>query len=97
MALSGAKAKQLAMVASSVEVLGIIGLCKDMGMSIGGKMLVDSSAALGISNRVGTGEVRHLRIQALWVQEVRSTRRLVYKKVLGTLSPPDVLTEHVPE
>ena len=42
------------------------------------------------------GKVRHLKIQALWVQEVRSTGRLSYKKALGTLNPSDILTKHVP-
>ena len=84
------------MVATSAEVMGVLGLCKDVGMNMQGEILADSSAALGISNRTGMGKVRHLRIQALWVQEVRSTGRLSYKKVLGTLNPSDILTKHVP-
>ena len=95
-ALSSAEAELHAMVAASAETLGVIGLCEDLGMRMMGEILADSSAALGISNRTGVGKVRHLRIQALWVQEVRSTGRLGYKKVLGTLNPSDVLTKHVP-
>ena len=95
-ALSSAEAELHAMVAASAEVLGIIGLAQDLGMQLKGEILADSSAALGISNRSGSGKVRHLRIQALWVQEVRSTGRLGYKKVLGTLNPSDILTKHVP-
>ena len=95
-ALSSAEAELHAMVAASAEVLGIIGLLDDVGMKLTGEILADSSAALGISNRAGVGKVRHLRIQALWVQEVRSTGRLGYKKVLGTLNPSDILTKHVP-
>ena len=95
-ALSSAEAELHAMVAASAEVMGVIGLCSDLGMHMQGEILADSSAALGISNRSGIGKVRHLRIQALWVQEVRSTGRLGYKKVLGTLNPSDILTKHVP-
>ena len=95
-ALSSAEAELHAMVAASAEVMGIIGLFNDVGVRMEGEVLADSSAALGISNRAGVGKVRHLRIQALWVQEVRSTGRLGYKKVLGTLNPADVLTKHVP-
>ena len=80
MALSSAEAELHAMVAASAETLGVIGLCEDLGMRMMGEILADSSAALGISNRTGVGKVRHLRIQALWVQEVRSTGRLGYKK-----------------
>ena len=95
-ALSSAEAELHAMVATSAEVMGVLGLCKDVGMNMQGEILADSSAALGISSRTGMGKVRHLRIQALWVQEVRSTGRLSYKKVLGKLKPSDILTMHVP-
>ena len=95
-ALSSAEAELHAMVAASAEVMGVIGLCADVGLDMKGEVLADSSAALGISNRTGVGKVRHLRIQALWVQEVRSTGRLGYKKVLGTMNPSDICTKHVP-
>ena len=95
-ALSSAEAELHAAVATSAEVLGVIALCQDLGVKVGGEVNVDSSAALGIAHRSGYGKVRHLRIQSLWVQEVRSTGRLAYKKVLGTLNPSDVLTKHVP-
>ena len=67
-----------------------------MGITIQGDVYADSSAALGITQRTGNGKVRHLRVQALWVQEVRSTGRLGYKKILGILNPADILTKHVP-
>lgn len=96
-ALSSAEAELHAMVAASAEILGLIALCKDMGIEVGGEVYADSSAALGIVQRTGNGKVRHLRVQALWVQEVRCSRRLGYKKVLGTRNPADVLTKHVPK
>ena len=46
-ALSSAEAELHAMVAASAEVLGIIGLCRDIGMQMTGEILADSSAALG--------------------------------------------------
>ena len=95
-ALSSAEAELHAMVAASAEALGIIALCKDMGMVIEGEVYADSSAALGIAQRSGQGKTRHLKVQALWVQEIRCNRRLAYKKVLGTRNPADVLTKHVP-
>jgi hypothetical protein len=96
-ALSSAEAELHAMVAASAETLGVIGLCKDMGLAMEGEVYADSSAALGITQRLGNGKVRHLRVQALWVQEVRCTRRLGYKKVLGSRNPADILTKHVPK
>ena len=83
------------MVAASAETLGLIGLCRDMGLRMEGEIYCDSSAALGIAQRLGTGKLRHVRIQALWVQEVRCTKRLRYRKVLGTKNPADALTKHI--
>ena len=95
-ALSSAEAELHAMVAASAETIGLINLCKDMGLKLEGEVYADSSAAIGIAQRNGCGKVRHLRVQALWVQEVRSTGRLGYRKVLGSRNPADVLTKHVP-
>ena len=94
-ALSSAEAELHAMVAASAETLGLITLCKDLGMVVEGDIYVDSSAALGISLRTGIGKMRHVNVQALWVQEVRCNRRLRYHKVLGTRNPSDILTKHV--
>ena len=95
-ALSSAEAELHAMVAASAETLGVAKLCRDLGMEVQGEVYADSSAALGIAQRSGQGKLRHLRVQALWVQEVRCTRRLKYKKVLGSRNPADLLTKHVP-
>ena len=94
-ALSSAEAELHAMVAASAETLGIVSLNKDMGIDSIGEVYADSSAALGIAQRQGMGKVRHVRTQALWVQEVRATGRLSYKKVLGSRNPSDILTKHV--
>ena len=85
------------MVAASAETIGVVGLCKDMGIGIEGEVYADSNAAIGIAQRSGKGKVRHLRVQALWVQEVRCSGRLTYKKVLGSRNPADILTKHVPK
>ena len=34
-------------------------------------------------------------MQALWVQEVRCSKRLKYLKVLGSKNPADALTKHI--
>ena len=83
-ALSSAEAELYAMVAASAESLAIIAYAKDLGNKMTGEVYVDSSAALGISQRCGIDKVRHLRTQGLWVQEARLTGRLAYRKVLGS-------------
>ena len=57
MALSSAEAELHAMVAASAEVMGITGLLGDVGIDAKGEIYADSSAALGITNRIGTGKV----------------------------------------
>ena len=95
-ALSSAEAELYAMVVASQESLAISSYCRDLGRKLSGEVFTDSAAALGISQRAGIGKVRHLRTQGLWVQEVRVSGRLQYRKVLGTKNPSDVLTKHVP-
>ena len=58
-------------------------------------MYCDSAVALGITNRAGIGKVRHLRTQGLWVQEVRASGRITYRKVLGEKNPADLPTKHL--
>ena len=48
-ALSSAEAELYAMVAASAETLAIIAYATDLGISLGGEVYADSSAALGIS------------------------------------------------
>ena len=92
-ALSSAEAELHALVAASAETLGITALMADMGLDVGGEVFSDSSAALGIAQRQGIGKLRHVRTQALWVQEARAEGRLRYKNVLGSRNPADALTK----
>ena len=94
-ALSSAEAELHAMVAASAECLGVSALLKDMGKSVAGDIYSDSSAALGIAQRQGIGKLRHVRTQALWVQEVRAEGRLGYHKVLGSRNPSDAMTKYM--
>jgi hypothetical protein len=48
-ALSSAEAELYAMVAASAETLAIIAYAADLGISLGGEVYADSSAALGIT------------------------------------------------
>ena len=94
-ALSSAEAELYAAVAASAEAIALVVYCKDLGMDMEAELYCDSSAALGIAHRAGIGKVRHLRTQGLWVQEVRISGRVKYKKVLGAKNPADLLTKHM--
>ena len=95
LALSSAEAETYGMVACSAELLGIQACAKDMGMDLEGVVYADASAALGIVQRRGVGKVRHIRTQALWLQEAHATKRLGYEKIDGARNPSDLMTKHL--
>lgn len=94
-ALSSAEAELYAMVAASAESIAVQAYTSDLGLKLNSELCADSSAALGIAKRAGIGKVRHLRTQGLWIQEVRISGRIVYKKVLGEKNPSDLLTKYM--
>eukprot|EP00973_Karenia_brevis_P042827 5928207-Karenia_brevis.AAC.1 len=55
----------------------------DLGDKMRVIMMADASAALGIISRKGLGKVRHLDTLHLWIQEVKATREMEFKKVDG--------------
>ena len=57
--------------------------------------MCDSSAALGVIERKGVGEIRHLDVGKLWIQELREEGGVTIKKVKGTANPADQLTKHL--
>ena len=94
-ALSSAEAELYAMVGASAETIAVAAYAADLGISLDCELYCDSAAALGISQRAGIGKVRHLRTQGMWVQEVRVSGRIIYKKILGSKNPADLLTKHM--
>ena len=66
---------------------------KDWGRNKGGTLYADSTAALGIAKRKGSGQLRHININTLWVQEVHDRDGVTYRKVLGTENPADLMTK----
>ena len=94
-ALSSAEAELYAMVAATAETLALQAYARDLGWELKAELYADSSAALGIAKRAGIGKVRHLRTQSLWVQEVRTSGRLTYNKILGEKNPADMCTKYL--
>ena len=58
-------------------------------------MHVDLSAALALAVRKGCGELRHIRVGQLWVQEVAENEELRFQKVKGEQNPADINTKHL--
>ena len=67
--LSSAEAELTAMVKASCETLGILNMTRDFGKGYKGAIHADSSAALGICKRKGSGKLRHISVGLLWIQE----------------------------
>ena len=58
------------------------------------EVLTDSSANLGMHNRVGLGRVRHLDVKWLWTQEAVQSGRFSLKKVSTDRNVSDLTTKH---
>ena len=93
--LSSGEAELVSAVKMSTEIIGLIQLFKDWGMSLEGKVLTDSAAALGIVRRKGNGKQRHIRVGTLWIQEKEERGELKYEKVKGEKNPGDLMTKGV--
>ena len=59
------------------------------------KINSDASAAIGISNRIGTGKVRHIEVTQLWLQEKVSKKVITLEKVGTDENLADALTKGV--
>ena len=80
-ATSSGEAELAAMVKASTELIGVLQLLSDWGLTYAGHVFVDSGAALGVVGRRGYGKLRHVRVGNLWVQEKRETGELVYDEM----------------
>ena len=96
-ALSSAEAETYALVTASCETLGLQSCAADLGIYVKSDLYTDASAALGIVQRAGLGKVRHIRTQALWLQECRKEERIKFTKIPGEEYPADAGTKHMTE
>ena len=95
-AFSSGEAEFHAMVEAVLRGKGVISLMREVGfgeVESTVNVATDSSAALGIANRVGLGKVRHLDVQLLWIQQQQLRDRLTFVKIPGVKNPADVLTK----
>jgi hypothetical protein len=93
--LSSAEAELVAMCKLAAELLGVLSMLKDLGEEKTGSVLADSTAALAIADRKGSGKLRHINIGLLWIQEKAHREQLVFAKVLGTENPSDMMTKNL--
>ena len=94
-ALSSGEAEFNAAVKAIGNVLGTQAYAEDLGATLGCRLGVDSSAAIGMLKRTGLGKVRHLATPLLWVQAVVAKGRCEVSKEKGTSNPADLGTKYL--
>ena len=67
-ALSSGEAELNASLKGGAELLGLNELLKDWGVQKNLVIEGDSSACKGTLNRIGSGRVKHITTQYLWIQ-----------------------------
>ena len=69
--LSSAESELTGAVKATAEGMGMLALMRDFGMKTRAVVAMDASAALGIVGRQGLGQIRHLDVNKLWLQQRR--------------------------
>ena len=59
------------------------------------QILSDASAAIGIASRRGTGKVRHIEVNQLWMQDKVMRGSIELTKIGTGSNMADALTKHV--
>ena len=68
-------------------------MAADWGIKASMKVRSDSSAAIGISNRLGLGPMRHLSVRHLWVQDKVKNKEIQLEKQDGKKNVADFGTK----
>ena len=93
--LSSAEAELVAMTKAAAETLGIINMTRGLGYNMKGVVYADSSAALAIADRKGSGKFRHINIRMLWIQEKQQRCDIELRKVDGNTNTADLYTKYL--
>ena len=60
--LSSGEVELVAAVKMSAELIGMLQLLEDWGVKMEARVFVDSTAAIGATQRKGNGRLRHVRV-----------------------------------
>ena len=71
-------------------------LMADFGMKAKLCLHMDASAAIGVMQRRGVGNIRHLDVSAMWHQEKQLEHMMKVRKVHGLADAGDLMTTNVP-
>ena len=91
-ALSSCEAELNAALKGAVEGLNVQRLAAPLGDRLTLELRTDASTSRGVILRQGVGEVRHLHVKQLWLQEVVAAWELSIVKILRVENCADALT-----
>ena len=92
-ALSTGEAELGATTKGAAEGEGVLSILRDFGLDAKPRLLSDASAAIGITQRLGLGKVRHLSVQDLWIQQKVRQGEIEVQKLPGEVNPSDLMTK----
>ena len=93
LALSTGEAELGATARGAAEAEGVASILRDFHISANIHLKSDASAAVGITQRLGLGKVRHLSVGDLWIQQKVRRGELQVSKLPGIHNPADLLTK----
>ena len=93
-ALSSGEAELYGIVKACTEGLGVVSLSQELGRKTMLHVLTDSSAAKGTVLRTGTGRLKHVQLNQLWVQERAAAGDFDICKVGRERNVADLMTHH---
>jgi hypothetical protein len=96
-ALSSGEAELNALVSGMTEAMGVCSLSGDWNSSVPIVCFCDSSAARGISHRIGVGKMKHLQVRQLWVQEQVKLQRATVSWIPRCQNSADAFTHSCSE
>ena len=92
-ALSSGEAELTSLTKGACELTGVLNLVNEnLGNGIVGKCRCDSSAARGTAQRTGVGQLKHVSIKQLWIQERVMRKSLNVSWLPRKQNPADLLT-----
>jgi hypothetical protein len=82
-----------ALVKAAAEGIGVQSLMKDLGVDVSVELFTDSLATKSMASRSVVGNVRHMDVKWLWLQEKVKAGVIRMRKVPGEANPANVQTK----
>ena len=74
--MSSAEAELSSLIKGACEGVGVKNLLEEMDLKTSLTTFIDSSAARGVSQRIGVGKIKHMSVKTMWIQEKGSGENL---------------------